>query len=53
MILTNLGGGSGYNGPTVCPSGWKCTFTNEFYSQCEFPFHFKLMENTLTVFAGV
>ncbi|RDW90553.1 putative endoglucanase [Aspergillus mulundensis] len=26
-------GGSGYTGPTVCPSGWTCTYANEFYSQ--------------------
>ncbi|KAL6229915.1 hypothetical protein BDW75DRAFT_245300 [Aspergillus navahoensis] len=27
-------GGSGYTGPTQCPSGWTCTYANEFYSQC-------------------
>jgi xyloglucan-specific exo-beta-1,4-glucanase len=29
-------GGVGYTGPTVCPSGWKCTYQNEYYSQCKF-----------------
>ncbi|KAL4756940.1 putative endoglucanase [Aspergillus foveolatus] len=28
-------GGSGYTGPTACPSGWTCTFFNDFYSQCK------------------
>ncbi|PWY96660.1 xyloglucanase [Aspergillus sclerotioniger CBS 115572] len=28
-------GGSGYTGPTTCPSGYTCTYENEFYSQCE------------------
>ncbi|EAQ87646.1 hypothetical protein CHGG_04265 [Chaetomium globosum CBS 148.51] len=27
-------GGSGYTGPTTCASGSKCTFSNEWYSQC-------------------
>ncbi|KAG8911419.1 hypothetical protein FRC02_006624 [Tulasnella sp. 418] len=27
-------GGSGYSGPTVCVSGWVCTYSNEWYSQC-------------------
>ncbi|PWY84996.1 xyloglucanase [Aspergillus heteromorphus CBS 117.55] len=27
-------GGDGYSGPTVCPSGYTCTYENEFYSQC-------------------
>ncbi|KAL4867506.1 hypothetical protein BDV12DRAFT_209874 [Aspergillus spectabilis] len=26
-------GGRGYTGPTACPSGWTCTYANEFYSQ--------------------
>ncbi|KAF7375198.1 Xylosidase glycosyl [Mycena sanguinolenta] len=26
--------GEGYTGPTVCPSGWTCVFSNPFYSQC-------------------
>lgn len=29
-------GGSGYTGPTICPSGWTCTVDNDFYSQCKF-----------------
>ncbi|EEA20033.1 hypothetical protein TMatcc_000007 [Talaromyces marneffei ATCC 18224] len=28
-------GGSEYTGPTVCPSGWTCTFYNDYYSQCK------------------
>ncbi|KAF5017672.1 hypothetical protein F66182_10387 [Fusarium sp. NRRL 66182] len=28
------GGGAGYNGPTKCASGLKCTKQNEWYSQC-------------------
>ncbi|KAL2825046.1 hypothetical protein BDW59DRAFT_161995 [Aspergillus cavernicola] len=27
-------GGTTYTGPTGCPSGWTCTFFNDFYSQC-------------------
>ncbi|PYH87469.1 xyloglucanase [Aspergillus ellipticus CBS 707.79] len=27
-------GGGSYSGPTACPSGWTCTYENEFYSQC-------------------
>ncbi|TFK66435.1 hypothetical protein BDN72DRAFT_146893 [Pluteus cervinus] len=27
-------GGSGYNGPTVCASPYKCTYSNDWYSQC-------------------
>lgn len=27
-------GGSTYTGPTLCPAGWKCTYSNDFYSQC-------------------
>ncbi|GFF46793.1 purine and uridine phosphorylase [Aspergillus udagawae] len=27
-------GGTGYTGPTECPSGWKCTYQNAYYSQC-------------------
>ncbi|KAF7800230.1 hypothetical protein EIP86_011477 [Pleurotus ostreatoroseus] len=27
-------GGIGWTGPTVCTSGWVCTETNEYYSQC-------------------
>ncbi|PWY85483.1 xyloglucanase [Aspergillus eucalypticola CBS 122712] len=27
-------GGSGYTGATQCPSGWTCTYENEYYSQC-------------------
>jgi xyloglucan-specific exo-beta-1,4-glucanase len=29
-------GGTGYTGPTVCPSGWTCTYQNAYYSQCKF-----------------
>lgn len=29
--------GSGYNGPTVCPSGLSCIAQNEYYSQCAPP----------------
>ncbi|GFF75096.1 endoglucanase, putative [Aspergillus lentulus] len=28
-------GGTGYTGPTACPSGWKCTYQNAYYSQCK------------------
>ncbi|KAG8937669.1 hypothetical protein FRC03_007940 [Tulasnella sp. 419] len=27
-------GGSGYTGPTVCPTGWTCKYSSDFYSQC-------------------
>ncbi|KAJ7102200.1 hypothetical protein B0H15DRAFT_813586 [Mycena belliarum] len=27
-------GGSNWTGPTTCVSGYKCTFSNDFYSQC-------------------
>ncbi|OKL62946.1 hypothetical protein UA08_01766 [Talaromyces atroroseus] len=27
-------GGSGYTGPTTCPSGWTCSAENSYYSQC-------------------
>ncbi|KAF3916178.1 Endoglucanase [Arthrobotrys entomopaga] len=27
-------GGSGWNGPTSCVSGWTCTYSNPYYSQC-------------------
>ncbi|KIO24348.1 carbohydrate-binding module family 1 protein [Tulasnella calospora MUT 4182] len=27
-------GGSGYSGPTACPTGSKCNKQNDFYSQC-------------------
>ncbi|CAI6266608.1 unnamed protein product [Periconia digitata] len=27
-------GGSGYTGPTVCEAGSKCTYSNDWYSQC-------------------
>ncbi|CAK4622076.1 hypothetical protein LEN26_000959 [Aphanomyces euteiches] len=27
-------GGNGYNGPKTCVSGYKCSFNNEWYSQC-------------------
>ncbi|KAL5357701.1 Avicelase III [Aspergillus floccosus] len=27
-------GGIGYTGPTACPTGWKCTYANDWYSQC-------------------
>ncbi|KAG8899326.1 hypothetical protein FRC01_010585 [Tulasnella sp. 417] len=27
-------GGQGYSGPTVCEDPWKCTVSNQFYSQC-------------------
>ncbi|KAH7305528.1 endoglucanase I [Stachybotrys elegans] len=26
--------GQGWTGPTVCESPWKCTFANDWYSQC-------------------
>lgn len=26
--------GTGYTGPTACPSGWTCTYSNAYYSQC-------------------
>ncbi|KAI0753263.1 hypothetical protein C8Q80DRAFT_1217463 [Daedaleopsis nitida] len=27
-------GGQGWSGPTACPSGWACTLSNQYYSQC-------------------
>jgi endoglucanase len=27
-------GGQGWTGPTTCVSGWTCTFSNPWYSQC-------------------
>ncbi|EIM87534.1 carbohydrate-binding module family 1 protein [Stereum hirsutum FP-91666 SS1] len=27
-------GGQGWSGETTCPSGWTCTYSNEYYSQC-------------------
>lgn len=27
-------GGQGWTGPTTCPSGWVCTVSNPYYSQC-------------------
>jgi DUF1680 family protein len=27
-------GGTGYTGPTTCASPFKCTYSNDFYSQC-------------------
>ena len=27
-------GGQGWTGPTACPSGWACTVSNQYYSQC-------------------
>ncbi|KAI9050188.1 hypothetical protein LZ554_006329 [Drepanopeziza brunnea f. sp. 'monogermtubi'] len=27
-------GDSTYTGPKICPTGWTCTFSNTFYSQC-------------------
>ncbi|KAJ7151387.1 carbohydrate-binding module family 1 protein [Mycena crocata] len=27
-------GGMGWTGPTTCPAGWACTFSNPWYSQC-------------------
>ncbi|TDL28306.1 Oligoxyloglucan reducing end-specific cellobiohydrolase [Rickenella mellea] len=27
-------GGQGWTGPTVCVSGYKCTYSNPYYSQC-------------------
>ncbi|KAH8113772.1 carbohydrate-binding module family 1 protein [Phellopilus nigrolimitatus] len=27
-------GGTGWTGATTCPSGWVCTYSNEYYSQC-------------------
>ncbi|ETW77262.1 carbohydrate-binding module family 1 protein [Heterobasidion irregulare TC 32-1] len=27
-------GGIGWTGAAVCPSGWACTFSNDYYSQC-------------------
>ncbi|PPQ80595.1 hypothetical protein CVT25_001557 [Psilocybe cyanescens] len=35
-IQTQYGqcGGTGYTGPTACASPYKCTYSNEYYSQC-------------------
>ncbi|KAH7925352.1 hypothetical protein BV22DRAFT_444626 [Leucogyrophana mollusca] len=27
-------GGIGWTGPTTCPSGWTCTVSDDYYSQC-------------------
>ncbi|KAH8104181.1 hypothetical protein DFH11DRAFT_1651682, partial [Phellopilus nigrolimitatus] len=27
-------GGTGWTGATTCPSGWVCTYSSEYYSQC-------------------
>ncbi|KAJ7721034.1 hypothetical protein B0H16DRAFT_1738523 [Mycena metata] len=27
-------GGTGWTGPTTCPTGWSCTFSSQWYSQC-------------------
>ena len=27
-------GGTGWSGATTCPSGYTCTFSSEYYSQC-------------------
>ncbi|KAI0696514.1 hypothetical protein BC835DRAFT_1271800, partial [Cytidiella melzeri] len=27
-------GGQGWTGATTCPSGWVCTFSSQYYSQC-------------------
>ncbi|CAH0032946.1 unnamed protein product [Clonostachys rhizophaga] len=27
-------GGQGWTGPTTCESGWTCTYSNQWYSQC-------------------
>ncbi|KAI0043817.1 carbohydrate-binding module family 1 protein [Auriscalpium vulgare] len=27
-------GGQSYSGPTACPTGWTCTVSNPYYSQC-------------------
>ncbi|KAG8701147.1 hypothetical protein FRC08_004255, partial [Ceratobasidium sp. 394] len=27
-------GGQGWTGPTVCATGWTCTYSNPYYSQC-------------------
>ncbi|KAF8153064.1 carbohydrate-binding module family 1 protein [Crassisporium funariophilum] len=27
-------GGTGWTGATTCPSGWSCTFSSAYYSQC-------------------
>jgi hypothetical protein len=35
-LVVGVCGGTGYTGPTVCPSGWKCTYQNAHYSQCKF-----------------
>ncbi|KKA26007.1 hypothetical protein TD95_002710, partial [Thielaviopsis punctulata] len=28
-------GGSGFSGPTDCPSGYQCVYSNQWYSQCK------------------
>lgn len=30
-------GGTGWTGPTVCPSGWTCTYSSAYYSQVTIP----------------
>ena len=32
--LTNVGGGTGWTGATTCVSGYTCTYSNPYYSQC-------------------
>jgi cellulose 1,4-beta-cellobiosidase len=32
--MTRSGGGNGWTGATTCVSGYTCTYSNDWYSQC-------------------
>jgi len=34
LLIYLTGGGTGFSGPTTCVSGYTCTFSNQYYSQC-------------------
>jgi len=34
LLIHSIGGGTGFSGPSTCVSGYTCTFSNQYYSQC-------------------
>jgi cellulose 1,4-beta-cellobiosidase len=34
VLIVSSGGGTGYSGSTACVSGYTCTYSNPYYSQC-------------------
>jgi len=34
LLTCVVGGGTGFSGPTTCVSGYTCTVSNQYYSQC-------------------